>query len=690
MNEEKFQRQISKSDIQNISNELLGICNSIFDEVESIKKIKNLLDSNDQKVINETLSAMKTEFGSITEMLGDTRLYVGVTGEFSSGKSTFLNALLEHDVLETDVNQGTTCAPTIIEYSDKPNVLVKYTDGTEMSLTDNSVVKFSTFIYEKVNKLGIAGLSKFFFKKSAFSDEESKKFITKFAANEDVSKNIASVNWSYPLDVLSDGLVVIDTPGIGTSANKRHTEVAESVSKKCDALIVLFDLNKPLSNELIDNVKSVTNGDPSNCVFIGTKADTIKKREVERLISFCKNKLHKSLETEVSFFAISPYAANEERIKASQSDQKDNETEKTNADYGLSQFQEFRNQLLQILLRNRGIVQSKKLNKQITAFVTNMQDMLKDDIKHFEVQIAEYNKNIIPTDSPLWEQWHKKAKLDFKNSSKDVKASMENGVSDIIGKLKKDLFESIDSCSDNEELKKFLESGVQRTVSGYESKFSDYINNKIYKPLNKSADDILAKLDKEYKTNLKKIENIFEFVSGSAMGSVNQSSDNGSLISYSSGTRSLSEAFESEENKKIGGGLATGIAVSMMIPGAGWVAAGVLALVGGVLGAMFGPSLQERKSKSKDQILEYMDRIHSGFSQKVKEMYQEYQKDISSRLETSLKHKKESYLGLINSYNDNIQRIQSNFKTAQEQIDTIVVSLNNYQNQINSVIGKLE
>ena len=425
-------------------------------------------------------------------------------------------------------------------------------------------------------------------------------------------------------------------------------------------------------------------------LFFRVSPDTIKKREVERLISFCKNKLHKSLETEVSFFAISPYAANEERIKASQSDQKNNETEKTNADYGLSQFQEFRNQLLQILLRNRGIVQSKKLNKQITAFVTNMQDMLKDDIKHFEVQIAEYNKNIIPTDSPLWEQWHKKAKLDFKNSSKDVKASMENGVSDIIGKLKKDLFESIDSCSDNEELKKFLESGVQRTVSGYESKFSDYINNKIYKPLNKSADDILAKLDKEYKTNLKKIENIFEFVSGSAMGSVNQSSDNGSLISYSSGTRSLSEAFESEENKKIGGGLATGIAVSMMIPGAGWVAAGVLALVGGVLGAMFGPSLQERKSKSKDQILEYMDRIHSGFSQKVKEMYQEYQKDISSRLETSLKHKKESYLGLINSYNDNIQRIQSNFKTAQEQIDTIVVSLNNYQNQINSVIGKLE
>ena len=690
MNEENVQRHISKSDIQNISNELLTICNSIFDEVKSIKNIINLLDSDDQKVINETLSVMKTEFDSITEMLGDTRLYVGVTGEFSSGKSTFLNALLEHDVLETDVNQGTTCAPTIIEYCDEPNVLVKYTDGTEVSLTDDRMIKFYTNLYKKINKSGIKILSNFFFKKSAFSDDISKKFITLFAANEDVSKNIASVNWSYPLNVLSDGLVVIDTPGIGTSANKRHTEVAEAVSKKCDALIVLFDLNKPLSNELINNVKSVTNGDPSNCVFIGTKADTIKKREVERLISFCKNKLHKSLNANVSFFAISPYVANEERVKSAKPNQKNDEPEKTNTDYGLNQFQEFRNQLFQILLRNRGIIQSKKLNKQITAFVTNMQNMLKDDINHFEIQIAEYNKNIIPTDSPLWEQWYKKAKLDFKNTSKEVKASMENGVDEIISNLKNKLFESINSCSDNTELKNFLESGVQSTVSGYEPKFSDYINKKIYKPLNDSANDILSKLDNEYKNNLKKIENIFNFVSGSAIGNNNRSSDNGSLISYSSGTRSLSEAFESEENKKIGGGLATGIAVSLMIPGAGWVAAGVLALVGGVIGAMFGPSLQERKTKSKEQILEYMEKIHDGFSQKVQEMYQEYQKDISAKLERSLKHKKESYLGLINSYNDNIQRIQRNFKISQEQIDRIVVSLNNYQNQINSVIGKLE
>ena len=683
MNELNLQKSISKSDIQNISNELLNIYKSIYQDVLNITYLKDYLNSNDRIVIDETLSVMKNEFDLITEKLSDTRLYVGVTGEFSSGKSTFLNALLEHDVLETDVIQGTTCAPTIIEYSKNPNVLVKFSDGTEVSLTDKDyLTKLNTLLYEKLNKLRLGFVSRLFYKSSVLSDEVVKKYITTFAASEDVSKNVTSVTWSYPLDVLSDGLVVIDTPGIGTSANKRHTEVAEAVSKNCDALIVLFDLNKPLSSELIDNVKTVTNGDPSNCIFIGTKADTIRKREIDRLISYCQNKLNKSLNKDVNFFAISPYAANEERIKSASS--------KSDNEYGLSQFQEFRHKLLQILLRNRGIIQSKKLNKQITSFVTKMQSMLKNDVRHFQDQISEYNKNIIPTNSPQWEQWHRQAEFDFKSYSKEIRLSMEAGVNELVGKLKKDLYDSIDSCSDHEGLKKFLENGVQQTVSGYESKFSDYINSKVYVPLNKSADDILSKLDKEYKHHLKKIENIFDFVSGSVMGNINQRDDKGALISCSSDTKSLSESFEREENSKINRGIATGLAVSLVIPGAGWIAAGVLVLVGGVLGAMFGPSLQEKKSKSKANIDEYMQRINSGFSQKIRELYDEYQKEVSTRLDRSLKLKRERYIVLINSYNAKIQKVQNNFQFAKECIDKTVVLLNNHLNEINEVIRKLE
>ncbi len=127
-----------------------------------------------------------------------------------------------------------------------------------------------------------------------------------------------------------------------------------------------------------------------------------------------------------------------------------------------------------------------------------------------------------------------------------------------------------------------------------------------------------------------------------------------------------------------------------MIPGAGWIAAGVLVLVGGVLGAMFGPSLQEKKSKSKANIDEYMQRINSGFSQKIRELYDEYQKEVSTRLDRSLKLKRESYINLINSYNAKIQKVQNNFQFAKECIDKTVVLLNSHLNEINEVIRKLE
>ncbi len=46
----------------------------------------------------------------------DDRLYLGVVGEFSSGKSTFINALLREQFLDSSATEGTTVIPTFIEY----------------------------------------------------------------------------------------------------------------------------------------------------------------------------------------------------------------------------------------------------------------------------------------------------------------------------------------------------------------------------------------------------------------------------------------------------------------------------------------------------------------------------------------------------------------------------------------------
>src|ERR1700743_2791839 len=48
----------------------------------------------------------------------DPNLYLGIIGEFSSGKSTFINTLMRDDFLKMDNLQGTTTALTIFQYGD--------------------------------------------------------------------------------------------------------------------------------------------------------------------------------------------------------------------------------------------------------------------------------------------------------------------------------------------------------------------------------------------------------------------------------------------------------------------------------------------------------------------------------------------------------------------------------------------
>lgn len=67
-------------------------------------------------------------------------LNLSVVGEFGTGKSTFINAMLRHDnFLVSSALQGTTVAATIIEHSEKYGISLTYTNGKKMSRNYHSI-----------------------------------------------------------------------------------------------------------------------------------------------------------------------------------------------------------------------------------------------------------------------------------------------------------------------------------------------------------------------------------------------------------------------------------------------------------------------------------------------------------------------------------------------------------------------
>ncbi len=153
---------------------------------------------------------------------------LAVIGKMSSGKSTFINALLgNHSLLPTAYEQ-TTCTLTEIEYGDKVQVQVEYGDGHSKLFPDTSELLQAAAIPEKYRHLPINFINKLIIADKSENDivKGKDKLDEEQGENVDVNllreyirshsrKNIPTkVFIKYPLPESYRGWKIIDTPGV--------------------------------------------------------------------------------------------------------------------------------------------------------------------------------------------------------------------------------------------------------------------------------------------------------------------------------------------------------------------------------------------------------------------------------------------------------------------------------------------
>lgn len=153
---------------------------------------------------------------------------LAVIGKMSSGKSTFINALLgNHSLLPTAYEQ-TTCTLTEIEYGDKVQIQVEYGDGHSKSFFDINELLQAAAIPKKYRNLPINFINKLIIADKSENDivKGKDKLDKEQGENVDVNllreyirshskKNIPTkVLIKYPLPESYRGWKIIDTPGV--------------------------------------------------------------------------------------------------------------------------------------------------------------------------------------------------------------------------------------------------------------------------------------------------------------------------------------------------------------------------------------------------------------------------------------------------------------------------------------------
>lgn len=213
----------------------------------------------------------------VTAKLQADRFHLVVLGQFKRGKTTFLNALLGERLLPTAVVPLTSIV-TLLEYGDRLEITVYFQDGREQNI---ELKDLPAYITEEGNPL-----------------------------NE---KGVRRVVVRYPSAYLRDGVVLIDTPGVG-SIYQNNTDETYRYLPMVDAAIFLLSSDQPISRAEVEFLQDARQY-AGKMFFILNKIDYLEPADRKAALEFARRVLTDQVGLpDVQVFPLSARRALEARL----------------------------------------------------------------------------------------------------------------------------------------------------------------------------------------------------------------------------------------------------------------------------------------------------------------------------------------------------------------------------------------
>ena len=295
----------------------------------------------------------------INDNLKEEKFRLVVLGQFKRGKSTFINALLGEAILPTDVIP-LTAVITEISYNPKIKAEVIFQDGHRESIRPDQLAAFVSESQNPTNQ-----------------------------------KHVDKVILQHPAKILQDGLILVDTPGVG-SIHQHNTRLTQEYIPNVDAAIFLFSADPPLT-ELEQEFLKIIQPIVPKIFFVLNKMDYLEADSLQRVLDF-NRRILKDLLGETQEIEIAPISALN-ALKA----QMNHSAEQ----YARSGLKELEHNLQHFLVVNRGkliILSNAERIERLCSEQKNLIEMerraqassvetLQNNLQKFEAYIAKMQRH---------------------------------------------------------------------------------------------------------------------------------------------------------------------------------------------------------------------------------------------------------------------------------------------------------
>lgn len=216
---------------------------------EPVQAALSVVDLADRAATAYERTDLVARLAQSRKRLLDPSFHVFVVGEYKQGKSSLVNALLDTPVCPVDDDIATS-APTAVRYAEEANAAVLFRPPEREGVGDHD---------EPPEPI-----------REPIPIDQVATYVTE-ASNPANERRVHGVEVGIPSKLLADGLVIVDTPGVG-GLSSAHTATTLGALPMADALILVTDASQELTASELEFLQTARRMCP-NVLCVLTKID---------------------------------------------------------------------------------------------------------------------------------------------------------------------------------------------------------------------------------------------------------------------------------------------------------------------------------------------------------------------------------------------------------------------------------
>lgn len=516
----------------------------------------------------------KADYDNLTELIdyaAKKELVLLVCGEFKKGKSSFVNALLSQELCPVADGIATSTV-SIIRYGEKPKAVRHYsTLDTEM----NNGEKLSL----KEEEIPIDNIIRF------------------AKGTTDEIDNTMFIDIEVPNAMLKNGLVVIDTPGVG-SLDPRHLFLTLQALPKADAFFFVTDTGEPMTTTELDFVKKRLVPAEKPIVVLLNKSEDLDSDERKSHVEDAEKKLFEVCDKKINCIPVSA-----ELWKQFNADNDDLWREKSNRDAviaALDDFKASREKLLTEKYREQFLVYLEDIRKLITERIESMKNSSNEELLSLQQKLNEIGT--------------------FKNMLMNENSEFRSKISSIIKASQEKVMHEFSRESvllSTEKLEEILNK-PEATKKGGE----DFVLQQVNQSIQKLAGEVDNKINQAIKDVMKELQNYVEEAS-----LAHEEFEGDIHVDFMVVKHSFSEKFANGIRQAL-----PFLGVSTLFGLVGGWAIGVAAGVFYVVQSIFGTKKAERAANIRKQIAPRISIVVNEMRAHIQKSYAALQEEVIKSL----------------------------------------------------------